>query len=302
MPTGKRCPVEFATGQFQRITTMRPNRISFMAVAMLWSASGLAADNWLRFEAVAGALVVPATIAGEPVRLGIDTLSPFLLVDEAFVVARLQRVARGRAREYCRAQQCIESPRLSNVPLQLDKLRITLRDVLLMPELEQEVNAGYALLEQAILQIDFARSSLRLLAHDALALGSSANLDLRRDRYSEQPMLRAVLPDGRDAWLLLDIGGDQSTLTQRLDAAYLEAQDSGDTQMSLRELRLGPYAIESLRMQRGKPRFARRATTLAPATSASGSLGRAALAPFVLTLDLRHGLAHIGLSEPANAD
>jgi hypothetical protein len=168
------------------------------------------------------------------------------------------------------------------------------------------------------MQIDYPNSQLRIITHDSLKLRKLANVRMKRAAGSQQPIVNVDMNGEADLWLTLDTGNNSGILIPRRSATRFdwlekygttEARLAGVTKstdverFNLPELTIGPIALENVivivpgegeRTNVGKGVMAKTGTRIKEISS-DGILGYDVLKHFVVTIDYKHSLLHLGV-------
>ncbi len=177
---------------------------------------------------------------------------------------------------------------------------------------------GLNFFEHFILQIDYPKSRLRILTHDAIDLKKHANVKMKKAGGNAQPMVKVNLNDEYKLWLMLDTGNNTGILMPRSVAVrrgWMEKYGSvqglvgGVTKASSVErfniptMTLGPFTLENVIMMVpgegekttiGRETSARLGSRLKK-ESEDGILGYDVLKHFIVTIDFKRSLLHLAL-------
>ncbi len=179
---------------------------------------------------------------------------------------------------------------------------------------------GLGFFDQFIVQLDYPNRRMRLIGRDSIDLAEFDNVPIDRQRDSGLPVVRVTLPGDIDAWLTFDTGNSGGIIMDRamaLENGWLDEPGEAGVSMgvnrtatteqfSLTTLKIGPYELENVRasvpgegqnlrisdgVASGGIRGARRGRR------SEGILGYDVLQHFVVTIDFRNNLLHLGLPD-----
>jgi hypothetical protein len=206
-------------------------------------------------------------------------------------------------------------PLAREVPIELFGAKIPLRDVPAGKLDRAKIIIGLNVLQAFALQIDFANSRIRFASHSAVKLDENANVEMRRERTTGLPAVRASV-DSEPMWLMLDTG---LAGPLRLRTAFVKGrgweklEDSYSTDVHGKQrpneiyrvplLQLGPYDLHGVRaIVQPKGHISReqmRRDDMGVRTS--GILGAEVLRQFVVTMDLKTRKLHLAPAQKAAA-
>jgi predicted aspartyl protease len=266
--------------------------------------------HWYPFEIIHNRVNVPIKINGADTTAMFDTGASVAFVDEEFAKAHGVRVSEANKAEVRGAHSTQSVPLAREVPVELFGARIPLRNVPAGKLGDAKIIIGLNVLRAFVLQIDFASSRIRFASHSAARLDETANVEMRRERSTDLPAVRATV-DGEPMWLMLDTGlsGPLQLKTAFVeDRGWEKVTDSYTTDVHGKAraseiyrvplLQLGPYDLRGVRaIVQAKGHISRQDVRREDmGVRTSGILGAEVLRQFVVTMDLKARKLHL---EPA---
>jgi predicted aspartyl protease len=262
---------------------------------------------WYPFEIVENRVHVPVKIAGADTTAIFDTGSSVAFVDREFAEAHGVRVSESIRAEIRGANSTRSVPLAREVPVELFGARLPMRNVPAGKLGSAKIIIGLNVLRAFVLQIDFAGSRIRFASQSAARLAETANVEMRTERSTGLPAVRATV-DGERMWLMLDSGlaGPLQLRTAFVeDRGWEKVTDSHTTDVHGKAraaeiyrvplLQLGPYDLRGVRaIVQPKGHVSRddfRRDDMGVNTS--GVLGAEVLRQFVVTMDLKARKLHL---------
>lgn len=271
--------------------------------------------RWYPFEIVHNRVHVPVKIAGAGTTAMFDTGASVVFVDREFAEAHGVSVS-GPKVEIRGAHSTKAVPLAREVPVELFGAKLPLRNVPAGKLGSAKIIIGLSVLRAFVLQIDFASSRIRFASHSAARLDEIANVEMRKERTTDLPAVRATV-DGEPMWLMLDSGlaGPLQLKTAFVeDRGWEKVTDSHTTDVHGKEraseiyrvplLQLGPYDLRGVRaiVQRKGHISREDARRDDMGVRTSGILGAEVLRHFVVTMDLKARKLHLEPAQKAAAE
>ena len=298
---------------------MRAITISLCALALIAAPAARAepwVTGWFPFEIVHNGVHVPVKLAGAETTAMIDTGASVAFIDREFAEAHGVRVSEVARAQVEGAHSTRSVPLAREVPIELFGAKIPLRDVPAGKLGRAKIIIGLNVLQAFALQIDFANSRIRFASHSAVKLDENANVEMRRERTTGLPAVRASV-DGEPMWLMLDTGfaGPLSLKTAFVKSrGWEKLEDSYTTDVHGKQrpneiyrvplLQLGPYDLRGVRAIVELKGHIRRDQVRRDdmGVRTSGILGAEVLRQFVVTMDLKARKLHLAPAQKAAAE
>lgn len=292
-----------------------------IAVIVLTLPIGVSAavSNWIPFNNDDGHISIPVTVNGVETRALLDTGASGNGISERFLA--------NHEAEYKRGRQVIVSGIVGERKVRLiNGLEIGMFgtefeiDQMMPIRLHNaDVLIGLGFFNNFIMQIDYPNSQLRIITHDSLKLRKLANVRMKKAAGSQQPIVSVDMNGEAKLWLTLDTGNNTGIIIPRRSATrfdWLEKYGTTESRLAgvtkstdverfnLPELTIGPIVLENVivivpgegeRTNVGKGVTARLGTRITEISS-DGILGYDVLKHFVVTIDYKHSLLHLGVS------
>lgn len=281
-----------------------------------------AVSHWIPFDSDGGHIVIPVTVNGVETRALLDSGAAGNGISEQFLSQhdidyKFGRtvIVSGIAGE--RKVALINGLQIGmfGADFKIDRMMpVRLRNA--------GVLIGLGFFNNFILQIDYPNSQLRIITHDSLKLKKLANVRMKKAAGSPQPIVKVDMNGEASLWLTLDTGNNTGILLPRRSATrfdWLEKYGTTETRVAgvtrstnverfnLPELTIGPVVLENVivivpdegeKTNVGKDVRAKLGTRLKE-TSSDGILGYDVLKHFVVTIDYKRSLLHLGVpTEP----
>ncbi len=275
-------------------------------------------SEWIPFSSDGGHISIPITVNGVATRAILDSGAAGNGITESFIAEndikhKLGRkiTVKGVAGE--RKVRLIDGLELGmfGAEFKLDRvIPVNLRNA--------DVVIGLSFFNNFVLQIDYPKSQMRIITHDALNLKELANVRMKKGAGSPQPIVKVDMNGESDLWLTLDTGNNTGILLPRKSAMrfdWLQKYGSKEAQISgvnttadvdvfnLPEFTIGPIVLENVkvivpsegeRMNVGEEVRAKTGTRIKK-TASDGILGFDVLKHFVVTIDYKHSFLHLGV-------
>lgn len=264
---------------------------------------------WIPLEIQDGQILIPAEVAGSPVKALLVTGGNQNGTSRA-LVEKLGLDLSGRRYEFRYSSgREYEVPSVDRMPVKLFGVEFELHNV---PAHDQGVDLtiGAGFLESFILQIDYPNSRMRLITHDAIDMKKVGNVLLRYEHEFNTPAVQVTL-DGGDRWLTLDTSHAGPTLIRRIIAEdegwipkYLKETNAVRELLVLPSFKIGPFELTDVPVEVPAPGvqsnvggFRRQGvdldSRLRKGVRVSGTIGYEVLRHFVVTIDYEREAMHI---------
>lgn len=277
-----------------------------------------AVSKWIPFNSDGGHISIPVTVNGVETRALLDSGAAGNGITERFLSEHdveykhgRQVIVSGVAGE--RKVRLVNGLEIGmfGAEFEIDQMMpIRLRNA--------DVLIGLGFFNNFILQIDYPNSQLRIVTHDSFELKKLANVRMKKAAGSPQPIVKVDMNGEANLWLTLDTGNNTGILIPRRSATrfdWLEKYGTTESRLTgvtkstdierfnLPELTIGPIVLENVivivpgegeMMNVGKDTRAKLGTRIKE-TSSDGILGFDVLKHFVVTIDYKHSLLHLGV-------
>ena len=281
-----------------------------------FSAAQMDKDGWLPFVLTNGVVLVEIEVSGQAATAMIDSGAEFNGISGSFVDAHKDSLnyggrilVQGVIGEEEVAVVTGFSAKLSGYDFKLtDLVPIQLSEPLLL--------LGQPFLNNFIVQFDYPNQRMRLLPHAAVDMKKVANVELKKSRGRNLPVIKVDIAKGEGIWLTLDTGNAGGLLVSRQLAEeqhWLNNLPSVKHQVSgvvadgqaetfqIPYLKIGPYELEDVivtvpadgQKMNLSDKTSRTSAGVQKGINAKGLLGYDILKHFVLTLDTKNWRAHI---------
>jgi len=289
--------------------------VVFLALSINASA---AVSKWVPFDSAGGHISIPVTINGVETRALLDSGAAGNGISERFLSEHDVEYKRGRQVIISGISGDRKVALVSGLEIGMFGVEFEFNQMAPVRLQNAGVIIGLGFFNSFILQIDYPKSQLRVITHDSLKLKKIANVRMKKAAGSPQPIVKVDMNGEAALWLTLDTGNNTGILIPRRSATRFdwlekygttEAQISGVTKVAnferfnLPELTIGPIVLENVivfvpdegeRTNVGKEVQARVGTRLKRASS-DGVLGYDVLKHFVVTIDYKRSLLHLGV-------
>lgn len=178
---------------------------------------------------------------------------------------------------------------------------------------------GAGFFRQAVMQIDYPNSKVRLISRNSVDVKKFANIKIDKQKDTGMPIVKVGFENDKSTWLILDTGNSGGLVLDRSLAKGMGWLDKLDVSSNLSMgvnnvavtenfqiplLKFGPFELESVMVsvpsegtksnivsQYQKP------MSRLKGRKVHGLLGYDVLKHFLLTIDYKRGFAHVGLPE-----
>lgn len=282
-----------------------------------------AASAWLPFDNRDGHIAIAIKINGQPATAILDSGAEINGVAAEFLEANPDAYTPGRAVMISGAFGEMDTHLANNLQLELFGVPIEVDKVVPVLMTGADFLGGLRFFENFIVQIDYPNSRIRVIEHESMNLKDVANVRMKRQRGAVQPVVEVDVNGEKTAWLMLDTGNSGAMLMPRslvTEFRWLERFDSiqsaaiGVTTsaeletFALPEFTIGPYTLENVivsvpaegqenNLGQTSNRDRSTGTRINMSKKSDGILGYDVLKHFVLTIDYKRKLMHIGVPE-----
>ena len=282
-----------------------------------------AASAWIPFENRDGHIAIEIKIGGKPATAILDSGAEVNGVSMDFLEANPDAYSKGRRITVSGAFGDMDTHMANNLQLELFGVPLEVDRVVPMQLSTIDFVIGLRFFENFIVQIDYPSSKVRIVEHESINMRDVANVRMKRGSGSVQTVVEVDMNGEYDAWLMLDTGNNGGMLLPRsvaVDKGWLERLGSvrqdweGATTTAqfetliLPEFTIGPYTLENVRVSvpvagqdtniaEPTNRDRNTGTRIDRSEQSDGILGYDVLKHFVLTIDYKRKLLHIGTPE-----
>lgn len=289
-----------------------------MVLGLFWSVSAAAwVSEWIPFQHDRGHITIPVTLNGESTTAILDTGASGNGISEAFLRRHEGEYDHGR---YIVVRGVYGERRVrlaDNIQVGMFGSNFKMDQLMPMRIGSFDFLVGLPFFENYIVQIDYPNSRLRLIDHKSLKLRKVANVKMKRERGSSQPLVRVNLNDEYKPWVTFDTGNSSGLLLKRFDAErfdWLEKYGTVDSRsigvnavvakterFNLPMLKIGPFTLENVMIT--VPGEGQKSNigddTLGGSNrvlnnfNSDGILGYDILKHFIVTVDFKRSLLHL---------
>ncbi len=291
--------------------------IAVVVLALSIDASA-AVSKWISFNSEGGQISIPVTVNGVETRALLDSGAAGHGISERFLSEHEDEYKRGRQVIVSGIAGKRKVALINGLEIGMFGAEFEINQMMPVHLRNADVLIGLGFFNNFILQIDYPNSQLRIITHDSLKLRKLANVRMIKAVGSPQPIVKVDMNGETSLWLTLDTGNNTGILIPRRSATRFdwlekygttEARLAGVTkltnveQFNLPELTIGPIVLENVmvivpdegeRTNVGKDVTAELGTRL-KGTSSDGILGYDVLKHFIVTIDYKHSLLHLGV-------
>ncbi len=295
----------------------------FVLFAILLAMPGHAAvSEWVPFENLDGLIGIEIKLAGKPAVAIIDSGSQLIGVSESFLEANPDSWRKGRRVTLSGVHGDRTAHLANSLDVELFGAPFELNKVAPMNLGHVDLLIGLQFFADYVIQIDYPNSRLRIIEHKSIKLRESANVRMKRSEGSVFPIVQVDMNGDYEPWLILDTGSTGGVLVSRhraLSAGWLDKFSTTATTSAgvtttadmesflLPELTFGPFTLENVLVSvaaEGQSSNIGRlggvdwstGTRIKVTEQPEGILGYDVLQHFVLTIDFKRSLLHIGTS------
>ncbi len=212
---------------------------------------------------------------------------------------------------------------ITKIPIEVFGMNFTLDDVSVGDLGDVDFMFALNYFDRFVMQLDYPHMEMRLIERDSVNLKAFENVDLLRDRNSNQPVIKVNLNQETDAWLIIDIGNsggvvltrklpkkngwfdDRSLVTVKTEGVNVTGKNMET--FTLSSFGIGPYELENVKaivpmegeamiINKHELRVMYDSRRQAGGSKHShGMLGYDVLQHFLITVDFWKNRLHIGL-------
>lgn len=283
--------------------------------------AGASVSNWVNIEIINGQVMLPINIAGVDGYAMLDSGSQLHALNSALLESD-DSLASGAGIRIQGAFGTDKSLRqtFNNVPAKLFGAELSI-DSMVNADLGSNTLAilGQAFWDSFIVQLDYPNKRMRIMSHKAINLRKQDNIKMKREK-GESAIIQVTV-DGNNGWYIFDTGSNGGLLLERSVAERAgwtqeNSVEGGSSQglvtnadtlhFRVPEVNFGPYTLEhvavavpaqgsSLKFIAGN-RIKNEATHIKK-KRVSGLVGYDVFKHFVLTVDYKRAVMHVGLPE-----
>jgi hypothetical protein len=277
--------------------------------------------DWIDFKLEGGHIKIPVTVAGIETYAMLDTGAQVNAINKAFVNKNKLDLDKGSKTKIKGVFGTERKTTFNNVPISFFGMESEL-DKLVQINLGFHTTGllfGAGFFDKFVVQLDYPNKKMRLISHDSVAVKDFKNIEVQRQKGTGMPIVKIRLPDDEHLWLLLDTGNSGGMLVDRQVArgkGWLEDVDSstslsmGANSVAVTEsfripsLGFGPFEMENVLVTipaEGESFQLKsqhqRAGSRIKGKKVQGIIGYDVLKHFLITIDYKKGLAHVGLPD-----
>ncbi len=294
--------------------------ILFFLALIIAAPASAAVSEWVHFDLEGGVILFDIELAGEPARAMLDSGSSLIGVSAQFLETHPDAYRKGRRVTISGAFGDKKTKladnlnvKLFGVPLELDKVApVEMHGV--------EILLGQPFLQQFVFQIDYPNSRMRIIDRESVDLRKVANTDMKFSEGLVHPVVRVDMQGELKPWLILDTGSSFGITLNRFLAeenGWLERYEltpriaaGATSQATLEsfqfpEVTFGPYTVENVEVTVPAEGVDSNLGNLGGLDWTTGTrvklterpvgmLGYDVLKLFVLTVDFKKSLLHVG--------
>jgi len=265
--------------------------------------------QWQSFTLNNGHIVIDVEIAGHPAKAVLDSGSTGNMIRSDFVEKFGQDFTKSRKITVSGVYGKQKLQVYNDIPLKLFGSDITLNDAASLPNFGVELLIGGGFFRNAVVQIDYPNSRLRLIGKDNVDMKKQANVPMKRVRGSRFPAIQ-VEYNGHEVWLIFDTGNTGGIFVKRSFATKIgwlneqtktsESIGSGIFESNtvlnfhIDALKIGPYVLDNVSVNVpsqdnandfGKYLGVLTGTRIKKGAKAKGLIGYDIFKHFVVTID-----------------
>lgn len=273
-------------------------------------------DGWLPFVLTNGAVFIDIEIAGETVKAVIDSGAEFNGINKSYVEGRKDKLNYGGRIIVQGVFGEEEVAMVTGFATKLFGYDFKLVDLVPVQLSEPVLLLGQPFLSNFIVQFDYPNQKIRLLPHSAVDMKKVANVELKKSRGRNLPVIKVDIAKDESVWLTLDTGNTGGLVVSRQLAEEHQwlnqlpaikhgasgVTGSGEVEsFQIPYLKVGPYELEDVfvtvpaqgQKMNISDKTSRTTAGVQKGIHAKGLLGYDVLKHFVLTLDTKNWRAHI---------
>jgi hypothetical protein len=280
------------------------------------------ATPWIDFTIENGHIKIPVEVGGKSAYAILDTGANINGINSNFIEAHKFDFDLGQSINIEGAYETEKRRTFNNIPTKLFGIDIQMDDMVEVG-LGSTSNAmiiGAGFFQKFIVQLDYPNSKMRLIERGALDMAKLKNIDMEVQKGSGMPIVRVYLNGEKSTWVLFDTGSNGGLTVERrfarkqgwleqyqADAGYSAGVNSVKETESFRidSLKFGPFELENILVNVPAEGESSNLASQYEGTTGSrirgrrvsGLLGHDILQHFLITIDYKRGLAHIGLPE-----
>lgn len=289
--------------------------IAFLSFSV-FSAPQMDKEGWLPFVLSNGAVLIEIEVAGETAHALIDSGAEFNGINQAYVEKHKNKLNYGGRIIVQGVFGEEEVAMVTGFASKLFGYEFKLVDLVPVQMNEPLLLLGQPFLSNFIVQFDYPNQKIRLLPHSAVDMKKVANVDMKKSRGRNLPVIKVDIAKDQGIWLTLDTGNTGGLVVSRqlaeeqdwlklLPAVKHEASGvtgSGNVEsFQIPYLKIGPYELEDVfvtvpadgQKMNISDKTGRTTAGVQKGINSKGLLGYDILKHFVLTLDTKNWRAHI---------
>lgn len=273
-------------------------------------------DGWLPFQLNNGAVLIEIEVDGKTNTALIDSGAEINGINEAYVTAHKERLNFGQRIIVQGVVGEEERATVTGFPVSIFGQQTKFTDLVPVQIGEPVLLLGQPFLRNFIVQFDYPNQKIRILPHAAVDMKKVANVELKKSRGRNLPVIKVDIAKDDSLWVTLDTGNTGGLVVTRQLA---EEQDwlnklpsvkhgvsgvVGDGEVETFQipyLKIGPYELEDVivtvpaegQKMNINDKTSRTTAGVQKGIHAKGLLGYDILKHFVLTLDTKNWQAHI---------
>lgn len=210
---------------------------------------------------------------------------------------------------------------ISRVPVTMFGVDFKISDVISSSLGSYELLLGLGFFDKFVVQLDYPNHRMRLSDRKSLNLKDISNVRLLRDSRFDHPIVEVTLDKDKSAWLIFDTGNSGGLMLSRSFVEYNGWLEKYQTKQSygsginikgastevfyMDDFKIGPFELENVRVTvpaEGQSSLLGVKNTGGLVRSnrgkkTEGLLGYDILKHFVVTIDFRKNLLHLGLPQ-----
>lgn len=273
-------------------------------------------DGWMPFVLHNGAVFIDVEVDGQHSKAMIDSGAEFIGISKSYVEQHKKDLHFGSRITVQGVFGDEDVFMLNSFSAKLFGHEFKMVDLIPIEMSNTVLMLGQPFLNNFIVQFDYPNQKIRLLPHSAVDMKKVANVELKKSRGKNLPVIKVDIAKDQGLWVTLDTGNTGGLVVSRQLAEeqhWLKetstikhqatgAVGSGDVEtFQIPYLKVGPYELEDVIVTIPAPgqkmnisdRTGRTSAGVLTGTQAKGLLGYDVLKHFVLTLDTKNWRAHI---------
>lgn len=279
------------------------------------------ATSWFAFELEGGHIKVPIKVAGIDGYAILDTGSQVNSINKSFIAKNELSLLKSKKIKVQGVFGVQNTQTYKDVPIEFFGMK-TKMSGLTEAVLGYHTNSillGASFFNKFIVQLDYPNEKMRLITRDSIDLTKFKNIDIKSQKGTGMPIVKVGLGDDRYMWLFLDTGNSGGMVVERKVASrngwLKEAEVESNISMGantfaitesfrIPQLSFGPYNLENVLVTipaEGQKTYLESQYQYTGSRirgrKVEGLIGYDVLKHFLITIDYKEGLAHIGLPE-----